>query len=149
MPQASTYGRAYRTKGWRAFHAPHFSSSHACAGAPPPPHFEDAKAAPGKGKSRRLKALGCCTWRRNSGALKGPTSAARRTRAFPDALGLPAAAEHWQHAGGQRSQPEVALLAQLAEAGTTLPSPPLTRFANGPTESLQHQEASRDYFVNR
>jgi hypothetical protein len=33
-----------------------------------PLHFEDAKAAPRKGKSSRLKALRCCTSRRNSGA---------------------------------------------------------------------------------
>jgi hypothetical protein len=32
-----------------------------------PLHFEDAKAAPRKGKSSRLKALRCCTSRRNSG----------------------------------------------------------------------------------
>src|SRR3984893_9799190 len=32
-----------------------------------PLYFDDAKAAPRKGKSSRLKALGCCTSRQNSG----------------------------------------------------------------------------------
>ena len=32
-----------------------------------PLDFGDAKAAPGKGKSRRFKVLRCCTSRRNSG----------------------------------------------------------------------------------
>ena len=35
-----------------------------------PLHFEDAKAAPRKGKSSRFKALGCCTSRRNSGGRR-------------------------------------------------------------------------------
>src|ERR1700736_1528596 len=36
-----------------------------------PLHFDDAKAAPRKGKSSRLKALGCCTSRQNSGVFGG------------------------------------------------------------------------------
>ncbi|PZR92840.1 MAG: hypothetical protein DLM68_01660 [Hyphomicrobiales bacterium] len=32
-----------------------------------PPNFGDAKAAPGIGKSKPFKALGCCTSRQNSG----------------------------------------------------------------------------------
>ena len=50
-----------------------------------PLDFGDAKAAPGKGKSRRFKALRRCTSRRNSGAGPGAAYCARRARYLSDA----------------------------------------------------------------
>src|SRR6202047_4968180 len=40
-----------------------------------PLYFDDAKAAPRKGKSSRLKALGCCTSRQNSGVATSRSTA--------------------------------------------------------------------------
>ena len=51
-----------------------------------PLHFEDAKAAPRKGKSSRYKALGCCTSRRNSGSHPGNAAYYDFLRKKPNAL---------------------------------------------------------------